>query len=206
MASMLHHSPLFYLKHHAKLVLLSGIIVAVVAVLLSVLFPLEYRADAQVLIISKTRYGVDPYTVVRSAERVGENLAQVMKTNDFYDKVMEQRDAFQLDDSQFTNISEREKRKLWQKTIEPSVIFGTGVLNVSMYHRNPDQAIAYANAAANALVQKGWEYVGGDVTLKVVNAPVVTRFPARPNFFVNAVLGFLIGVVGMGVVVLQRKQ
>ena len=71
-----------------KVIFLAGLVFSFVALVISIILPLQYRADAQVLIISKSRYGVDPYTVVKSAERVGENLTQIMKSNDFYNKVV----------------------------------------------------------------------------------------------------------------------
>ncbi len=184
--------------------ILSGILIGLVSLLVSLLFPLQYRADAQVFIISKSRYGVDPYTVVKSAERVGENMAQVLKTDDFYQKVITQ-EGYTLDLKQFEGVPERIKRKRWQKTIQSSVVFGTGVLNVSAYHTDPNQAKAFAGATVDTVVSKGWEYVGGDVTMKVVNNPVVSRFPVRPNVIANTVLGFVVGVLLMGVFVLRRK-
>lgn len=201
---MFHH-PGRVLKKRAKAIFFTGLIVALVTLLLSSLMPLEYRADAQVLIISQSRYGVDPYTVVRSAERVGENLAQVIKTNDFFEKVTTQ-PQFGLDTSRFRGVPERTKRKRWARTIDASVVFGTGVLNVSTYHKNPEQARKYAAAAANALVEKGWEYVGGDVTMKVVNNAVVSKWPVRPNLFVNTLVGFVVGAAIMSVLALRKKH
>lgn len=187
------------LKNKYKMIIVSGIVVAVISLVITLLFPLEYRADAQVLIISRSRYGVDPYTTVKSAERIGENIAQVMETNDFYNKVMEQ-SGYNIDKSRFTNVSERTKRKRWQKAIDGSIVYGTGVLNVSAYSRTQEQALQLAGAAVSALSSQGWEYVGGDVIIKVVNEPVATRFPARPNLVLNAILGFLAGVLGAGLV------
>jgi capsular polysaccharide biosynthesis protein len=200
---MLHHTPLQILKKRWKFLFIIGILVALVAGGLTLLFPLSYRADAQVLIISKTRTGVDPYTVVRAAERVGENIVQVMKTNDFYGKVKDQANS-QVDWKFFEQKNEREKRKLWQKTVVPSVVYGTGVLNVSAYHPDAMQSAYLANAAVNALAQKGWEYVGGDVEIKVVNSPVVTKWPVRPSVPMNAVLGFVVGILVGGLVVVKR--
>jgi capsular polysaccharide biosynthesis protein len=203
---MFNHSPINLLKKNSKIIILSGILVALASMLVSLLFPLQYRADADVFIISKSRYGVDPYTVVKSAERVGENIAQVMKTDDFYQKVITQEGyILDLTDFEGEGVTERTKRKRWQKAIQSSVVFGTGVLHVSAYHEDPGQAKAFAGASVDTLVAKGWEYVGGDVTMKVVNKPVVTKFPARPNLLVNTVLGFIVGVLLMGVVALRRK-
>jgi len=200
---MFSNSPLKVLFRRSKLIFLVGILVAMVASALTFLFPLQYRADAQVLIISKTRTGVDPYTVVRSAERVGENVAQVMKTDDFYQKVKSQADNG-VDWNYFESDGERSKRKIWQSTLVPSVVYGTGVLNISTFHSDAQEATKIASAAANALVTQGWEYVGGDVTMKVVNEPVATKWPVKPNIFLNALLGFIVGVLLMSVLVLRK--
>ena len=200
----LDNSPLVILKKRFKFIIFIGLIIGLVSLLASLLFPLEYRADAQALIISKSRYGVDPYTVVKSAERVGENLVQVIGTSDFYDKVMIQPN-YNLDKSKFENISERAKRKLWQKTVQSSVVYGTGVLNISAYSTDPNQAKQLAGATVDTLASKGWEYVGGDVTIKVVNQPVATRFPARPNIVLNFVMGFLVGGVLSVILVIKKK-
>jgi len=201
---MLHASPLRLLLKRKKIIMLAGIIVAIIAGIITALFPLQYRADAQVLIISQSRYGVDPYTVIRSAERVGENISQVMKTSDFYNKVRELGQAG-IDWSQFEGLNDRDKRKKWEKTIEPSVVYGTGVLNVSAYSVDSAEAQALAAAAANTLVSKGWEYVGGDVTIKIVNQPIVTRYPVRPNILINVVLGFIVGILLTSLMVVRKR-
>ena len=191
------HNPLERLHRRFKLIFLVGILVALLSVGFTFVFPLEYRADAQVLIISKSNSGIDPYTLVRSAERVGDNVIQVMKTDDFYQKVKAQKN-YDIDWTVFESKGEREKRKLWQKTLVPSVVYGTGVLNISTFNTNSDTAVKLAAASADALVARGWEYVGGDVTMKVVNNPIATRWPVRPNLVLNALLGFVVGTLLMG--------
>ena len=88
--------------------------------------------------------------------------------------------------------------------MQGSVVYGTGVLNISAYSTDPKQAMALAGASSDTLVSKGWQYVGGDVTLQVVNHPVVTKWPVRPNLFINAVLGFVVGLL-LGALVVTRK-
>ena len=201
----LNHSPIKVLAKRWKLILFSGLVAGLVVLVLSLFMPLQYRADAQVLIISKSRYGVDPYTTVKSAERVGENIVQVMKTNDFFNKVMRQ-PGYSIDQTQYQNVTEKKKRLLWQKTIETSMVYGTGVLNVSAYSVDRGQAKQLAGAVADALVAKGWEYVGGDVTIKVVNDAVVTKWPVRPNLLFNTFLGFIVGIIIMKLMVLRKYK
>jgi capsular polysaccharide biosynthesis protein len=182
-----------------------GILAALFATSVSLLFPLEYRADAAVYIISKSRYGVDPYTVVKSAEQVGQNITQVMKTQDFFDKVMATVPT-NFDKTQFQNVTDRVRAKRWQKAVDGTVVFGTGVLNVSAYNRDPAQAKILASTLVDTLVQKGYEYIGGDVTIKQVNKAIVTRFPVRPNIIINAALGFFIGIFISGAVIFSRSK
>ena len=182
----------------------SGLLCAMAALIISLFFPLQYRADAEVFILSKSRYGVDPYTVVRSAERIGENLVQIMSTNDFFEKVISEPNTG-IDTSRFEGVNERVKRKRWQKAVNARVVFGTGALHISGYHRDSDEAEALAGAVARTLSTRGTEYVGGDVTIRVVNAPVSTRFPARPNLVINTILGLVIGLLGMSIWILRKR-
>lgn len=192
-------------KKYWKPVLALSLLCSLISVFVSLLFPFKYRADTQVLIISKSRYGVDPYTVVKSAERVAENIIEIMKSSDFYTKVRSQ-EGYAVDWSSFDQLNERERRKLWNKTVKPSVVYGTGILNISIRYENKDAVLLMASAAAQALTQKGWEYVGGDVTIKIINEAIASRWPASPNFFVNAVLGFVIGALIMIALLAEREQ
>lgn len=190
------------LGRRSKLLFVAGVIGAVVALVGSIVLPLEYRADAQVLLISQARFGTDPYTAARSSEKIAQNLSEVVGTNDFYEKVVTGRT---LDLSRFQG-EERTKRKRWQKAVAAGVSYGTGVLNVSAYHKTPAGAIALAQAVADTLVTQGHEYIGSGVTIKIVNPPVSTRFPVRPSIPTNMAMGFAVGVVLMSVVVVRRRE
>ena len=192
------------LVRRGKIIFGVGVLFALIGLGISFAFPLEYRADAGVLIVPKTRFGVDPYTVVKSAERVGDNLAAVMKTDDFRAKV-KSLEGTNLDWGKFETLTPREKRRTWPQMVNASVVYGTGVLRVSAYNTNEIQAAAFAAAAAQTLATKGFEYVGGDMSIRVVDNPVVTPWPVRPNIPVNMVLGFVVGVLVMSVIVVRNR-
>ncbi len=202
---MHHHNPqLRLLKRRWKFIITSGVFLAIVTTALTFIFPLQHRADAQVFIISQSRQGVDPYTTIKSAERIGENLAQIISTDDFFQKVIT-REGSDINKNYFFDKTDRQRRKLWKKTLNGSVVFGTGVFNLSVYHQDPNQANKIVGAAAGALVSEGWQYVGGDVIIKLVNQPSVTKYPVRPNLILNILLGFIIGVLLSGLMVVKKK-
>lgn len=196
-------SPIKALARSKNLLIAIGIICGLIAGGVTFALPLKYRADAQVYILSQARFGVDPYTVAKSGERIAENLSEVMKTEDFYEKVKAET-GYQVDWTYFENNTARDKKKLWEKTISPSVVYGTSVLTVSAYHHDPAQAVAIAGNAANALVTKSSEYVGGDVSVRLVSRPIATQFPVKPNPLVNALAGALAGLFITALAVIRK--
>lgn len=192
------------LFRHAKVILTWGVLVAVLSAAISLLFPWQYSAESQVLIISRDRTGVDPYTQSRAAERIGENLAQVMQTGDFMDKVMSATSAT-FDKSQWQNLTDRKLRKKWQKDVVGEMMYGTSLMKVTVYSKK-DDAIALAAAVTDTLVVHGWEYVGGDVAIKTVNPPILSMWIARPNILLNTVVGFFAGLILASAWVVKSKK
>ncbi len=182
------------LLKHSKLIFIWGVVFAILAGLISLVFPKYYSAESQVLLISRGYGGVDPYTQAKAAERIGENLAGIIKTADFYTKVMEDTTA-NFDRARWVSLSERARRKAWGRDVEATVVYGTGLLKVTVYGQSKEDALALSQAVTDVLSNRGWEYVGGDVSLKVVNNPLVSRLPVRPNYLVNVALGFVLGLL-----------
>ncbi len=197
------HSPLKRLSQSKKLLIVVGLVCAALGAGITMIFPLSYRADAQVFILSHDRFNVDPYTVAKSGERIGENLAQVMRTDDFYGKVKSQENTG-IEWGYFNEADSRERKKIWERTITPAVVYGTSILTISMYHPRQDQAVALAGAAATALVTQSFEYVGGDVSIRLVNPPISTKIPVRPNPLVNALAGALAGMFIVALAIVRK--
>lgn len=190
---------------HWKLVFFWGLFFAALSVGVSMILPRQYSADSQVLIITQDRYGVDPYTQAKAAERIGENLAQIMKTADFYNKVMESGLGFDADS--WKNISsERLRRKNWQKDVQATVVYGTSLMKIVTYRSTAQEAVALSNAVTQTITNKGWEYVGGDVVIKTVSAPLASRWYAKPNFLMNGFLGFFVGLFLAALWVIRYKK
>lgn len=189
---LLHESLIQIIKKRWRLLLSIGIVFVILTLIASLLLPLEYRADAQVLVIAESRFGVDPYTVVKTAERTAESLQEVVGSNDFYNKVMEN-PFYSLDKEKFKNISERKKRKVWQESVKTMAVYGTGLLNISAYHTDKEQAKNYAAAVTDTLIRNATDYTGGDLNIKILNEAVSTNYPVRPNIIFNVVLAFVVG-------------
>jgi len=174
-----------------RLILVWAFLCALLVAIVTLLLPKQYNAQSQILVISRSSSGVDPYTQAKSAETIGENLSQVINTTDFYEKVIASSDTFNKD--YWKKLADRKRRKEWQKDVQASVVYGTGLLNINTYASGKQDAINLSKAVSNAVATYGWEYVGGNVVLKVVTQPLEPKFPARPNFVLNTVAGFILG-------------
>lgn len=193
------------LEKHAKLILTWGLVFAVLSAAVSLFFPKQYFATSQVLIISRDRTGVDPYTQARSAERIGANLAQVMKTTDFFNKVMSA-NGFSFDRELWKNLNDREQRKKWVKDVQASMVYGASLMNINVYSYSRSEAVNLSNAITQTLAAQGWEYLGGDVAIKAVSNPLASRWIGRPNILLNSAVGLLVGVLISGLWILRYKQ
>lgn len=187
------------------LVLFWAVLGALVLNSVAFFVPRQYSAVSQVLLIARDRNGVDPYTQAKSAERIGENLARVMQTSDFFDKVMTLPET-SFDKNVWKNLDERAERRKWQRDVKAVVVYNTSLLKITTHAASKEEVVRLSNAIAQTLTAHGWEYIGGDVVLKQVDTPLVSRLPARPDFVITTLAGLLLGGLLCGVWLTYYKK
>ena len=184
------------------------VILSAVGLLLGVIFslfrPLEYSSTVRLLIIQQLG-AVDAYTASRSAERVAEDITNVVYTSTFFDKVMAA--SSQIDQNYFPS-DEVKRRKVWGKTVSATVTRGTGLLQIVVYHPDTAQAELIARALSSVIVTEGWQYTsGGSISIQLVDEPLSSRWPVRPNIPLNAFAGGVLGgLAGVGFVLLKAER
>lgn len=183
--------------------MLVGLLIAVIAGGLSMVSELQYRAQTQVFVLPTATAGSDPFTLVKTAERIGDNLSHVVNTSSFFERVIERTNGT-FSKSDFGK-NDRVARKVWSRSISVTPVVGTGFVQVAAFDGNKRNAAILASAVAGVLAERGGEFVPGDVTIKEVDAVVLSRFPVRPNVPLNMIFGFLIGVLGVSLVELFRN-
>jgi capsular polysaccharide biosynthesis protein len=195
----------YVITRNWKKVVLFGLAAAIVGAGLSFLFPLQYSSTLRLLIIQKQLSQADPYTAIKASERIADNLGQIVYTTSFFDKVLEA--GFNVDKSVF-KTDDTKRRRQWRTMIDTQVIRGSGMLAVTVYHQDPEQASQIARAIAFVLTTEGWEYVGGgDLQVKLVDEPLNSRYPVKPNVPANAFMGFVLGIMaGTGYVLSVARR
>jgi capsular polysaccharide biosynthesis protein len=173
-------------------------------VVLSFLRPLEYSSTTR-LIIRQNLGAVDVYTAARSAERVADDLSIGIYTDEVYDAVLEHSAA--IDESYFGE-ERRKIRDNWEDAISTAVSRGTGYLTIKVYHTDVAQAELVASTIATVLTEQGTDFTSGtNIEIRVVDQPLNSKWPVRPNILVNAFSGLVLGLLaGVGYVLIESER
>ncbi|MFA4953981.1 MAG: hypothetical protein WC641_01565 [Patescibacteria group bacterium] len=169
----------------------AGLIGAVLALGFSLAQPLRYSSTERVLITQTNATGLDPYTAIKSTERIAQNLSEIVYTTSFFNAVMAKAN---LDKSYFPQ-DEISKRDKWRNTIEVTVVPNTGIASIIAYHPRREQATELAVRVAQELVNITPNYFGYSVRVQVIDDPLPSRFFAKPDFLRNVLLGAVAGLL-----------
>lgn len=182
------------IKNNWQTITLVTLVLVVLSLIFSLIQPFEYKSRVEFLIVQKQTYNLDAYAATRASEKMASNLASVIKTKSFYDKVMA--GSFGISRANFPN-DEIKLRKAWQDKISTQVFPETSILSVNVFDKNKKEANKIASGIAGVLVNNSAEYHGGgnDVSIKVVNQPLVSNHPVRPNIVLNTLAGLVLGLV-----------
>ena len=134
--------------------------------------------------------GLDPYTATKSTERIASTLSELVHTTTFFDNATAQAKSF---DVSFFPTDEHLRRKAWNKAIETAATPGTGIMTIKAYHPDRAQARVLVEAVARELAVEAPNFFGYSARVQVIDAPLPSRWFARPAFLANALFGLLIG-------------
>ena len=161
------------------------------SLVVSAVTPIRYESTAQLLVVHRGIFGQDPYVASRSTEYLSQVLAEVVNSRSFIETVRQTDPNVLLD----LPTEPNEQKRIWNKLVQPHVVRDTGILKLSAYDRNHDQAGELANAVVQTLIAHGADYHGqGDaVSIRVIESPITTRWPAKPNVLGNLLVALVAG-------------
>lgn len=166
----------------------------VIAVLVSFLQPLKYSAESQILVVSDYSQTSDPYQISRTNEYLSSLLAQVTYSSSFFEATV--KPEYQIDTAYFGDTAKKRMTN-WRNTIKVKPINDSGAISVKAYHPDKQQAEKIVRAINYNLITKNNYYhgLGEKVTLKVIDEPLVSNWPAKPNLIINFGLAIMLGLL-----------
>ncbi|MBM3204702.1 hypothetical protein FJZ48_01830 [Candidatus Uhrbacteria bacterium] len=189
---------------HWPFVFLMALLGAVVAVLISFTQPIKFSSSARILITQNNISGLDPYTAIKSTERIAASLSELVYTSSFMQAILLGAPGF---DQAYFPTDEYKRRQAWQKTLAVSISPGTGIMSVAVYHPKRSEAHLLVESVVRELVRQAPNYFGYNVRAQEIDTALDSPWIAKPAFLKNAVFGFLIGLLlGMGWVLLKSSR
>lgn len=163
------------------------------AMLVSFLQPLKYSAESQVLVVPDYQQTSDPYQISRTNEYLSSLLAQVTYSSSFFEATV--KPDYQIDTAYFGDTAKKRMTN-WRNTIKVKPINDSGAISVKVYHTDKQQAEKLVRAINYNLITKNNYYhgLGDKVTLKVIDEPLVSNWPAKPNLPLNFGLAIVLGI------------
>lgn len=181
-----------------------GVVLSIVLVFLAlaavfvVIMPLKHEANSRLLIVQDFAEGTSSYNMSQSNNYLSKLLSGVVDSSSFFRDVLNS--GYNIDRAYFsTSGDDQEMIREWRRTVEASTINdGGGIIEISVYHTEKDQLEQISEAVNYILRTNHSEYHSLDkkVGIRVIDDPVISRFPVKPNvsyiFFLALVLGLTI--------------
>ena len=163
-----------------------------ISLAVSLLFPLEYSSSARLLVFQDDG-PADAYVATRSEELIADKLTSLLYTTTFFDLVTAS--STQIRRDQFPT-DERKARKAWEKAVTASVARGRGLIHLTAYHTDPAQAEEMVRAVSDVFVDRAKEFTASpSVRVLLVDEPLNSRYPERPNVIGNGLAGAVAGAL-----------
>lgn len=193
------------LKARKRIIIALAVIGLVLGSVITLIQPLKYRSGLKLLVVQQAGAG-DAYNAMRSSEYLGRLLSQVTYSTSFADKVMQ---AVPSINRSYFGSSAKALSRRWGNSLEVNSIPETGVIEIYAYHSDRNQAEMIARGVGSVLIANHAEYDGSSagVTIRILDEPITTSYPVRPNLPVNGILGLVAGaLIGLLYIYLKNSS
>jgi len=172
------------------------IIFVILALILTVIQPFKYGSSSQVLVIQNSA-SPDPYLASKSTEYLSNILAKVVYSNSFFENVLS---SGYFVDKNYFGKTVKDQMKAWSKTVSAKAINDSGIISLSVYHTDRAQAESIARAVIYTLQTKHGLYrgSGSNVSVKIIDEPITSNYPVKPNLIFNFSLALALGLIFAG--------
>lgn len=157
----------------------------------------EYSSTARIMIIQRSLQDSDAFIAARSSERLSIILSEVIYSNSFFNDVLKASPGITDD----FGSEPAERRKGWKRQVKNRIDSDKGILDIAVYDKNKVQSTEILNGILKMLTENGEKYHGGgsNIQIRVIDEPLVSKDPARPNTIMNTVLAAILALVGTSV-------
>ncbi len=175
------------LKKKRQTILTIVLVFLMLTLVLSLAQTMKYTVKSRLLVIQNAGTS-DAYVLSKSNEYLGTLFAEIVYSSSFYDQVLSSN--YNISQSYFTGSYSQQIKK-WQSTVKTKTQGNTGIIEIYVYHPQASEAKKIALAVNDILMNKNQAYQGGQgVRINIIDQPIVSTFPNKPNLFNNLIIAF----------------
>jgi|GEM_PF-5015838 len=180
------------LKEKWQLIIYVSVVLGAFSFFISTLMPFYFRSEMVVLIVPQNQEGNQASS--RSVSYQSEILSRIIYSDVFMKKVAETpwvlEDDFPFDD--------KERIDFWKKRVVVEKKRDLGILKIFVFERSREGAENLALGIREAILKEGEEYFSQNngIEIHLIGEPLTSSQPVKPNIFLNAFLGFWVGLLG----------
>jgi capsular polysaccharide biosynthesis protein len=163
-----------------------------------------YSSEVSLLIVQKQAQYVDPYTSQKAAEKLGQNLVNVIDSFDFLNRVL----ATGTVSPDLFSASTDARKKQWEAMTDAEMFSNTGVLHITAYAPTAGAAEDVVMAMSTVLTTNSSDYHGGGdtVEIKLIDGPVTSDSPVKPNIPLNGAIAAVLGLIASAAVFIVYEE
>lgn len=166
------------------------------AIVLIAVQPLKYGSTSRLLVSQSFSPSTDAYNISRTNDYLGNLFGNVVTSDFFYKDVLSS--GYNIDEQYFKKEgSYGDMMEKWSKTVKVGTLGnGSGIIEVEVYHPDKEQVAQISEAVNYVLKNKNESYhgLGGGVFVRIIDKPVVSDYPVKPDLLVIFPLTFLVGL------------
>jgi len=167
------------------------LIFVIIGLLITLAQPLKYRSKSRLLILQPNT-ATDAYAVARSNQYVGGLISEVIYSGSFLDSLNASDFSFNRN---YFNSTYKENLKKWKKTVFARSSGDTGIIDIEIYHTNPEEA-RKISLAVNQLIISGqspYKFNANQTKISIIDQPIISSFPVKPNIPINLAMSLFFG-------------
>jgi len=178
------------LKKRRTTVISITLIFVIIGLIITLIQPLKYSSKSRLLILQPNTS--DAYTVARSNEYVGGLISEIIYSGSFLDSLESSNAVF---DRNYFNGTYKQNVKKWGETVFARSSGSTGVIDIEIYHTNPEEAKNISNAVNQLIIsgQSPYKFNPDQTKISIIDEPVISSFPVKPNIPINLGISLLSG-------------
>jgi len=176
-------------------VLMIVLAVSAITAVLTFVQPLKYEAKSKLLVVASAKGTVDPYALARSNVYLSNVFANIISTDQFYREVVNS--GYDINQDYFAGNNYEQRMKIWNRTVKAKAINDTGFISMSVLHPDKYQLEQIARAVNYILKTRNKEYhdVLDGATIRIVDEPMISGWPVKPDIILNLSLGIIFGFI-----------